>query len=839
MEAMPDSSLPTPNASPSTELTGGAGYTYEDTVVGYYLAVMLRAEAAAGIGGTVTRVAVQQRPAGMPLDDVVIDTSDTVGDRRLSLQVKRSLTVSAAPSNADFRQIIADCRATREDARFRVNRDSYGFAAQTVAVGPLRDFRRILELARSSASAHEFVIRFEGSGATSHDQRALREELRPLIADTDAAEWDFYRHFVAPDLSGLEPGGALIAMIGSNLDSTLTTGETSTGATLFSALCRMARVGAGAGKIWTRPVLLHELTPDFRLRGVPAFADDLEIIVRLTATAMADIVDQVGTYHVDRSTTVDKALALLADHRLVNITGLPGCGKSAVLRNTVERLAEAGNVLFLKSDLLVGTDWQGFAVAKGLSHRNPIDLLAEMGATAKNVLCIDGIDRIAPPQRAIVKDLMRAIIEEPALASWRVLVTSRNQGMEPFRVWVPPALYAAGGIGELSVDAFDDDEARRLAEQVPALQALLFGSEAVRSIARRPFFAAVLAGRGGEGTDAANAQSETDLIAYWWSGGGYDARGEAQVMRQRAMLDLAKVGARSLGKAVRAMSLAPETAARTAELVDDGIIRSPDENATYSFAHDIFFEWAYFRLLVGLGSDWTNALIEAGQPPLLGRVVGLLAQRAMLSGQPWNDGLVQLANSALRPQWRRVWTTGPAVSPQFAIGATRFTQAMEENDWARLRHFLVWFQAEHTIPNPLVLANTQLPMDGAARVRMADLAGWPGDLLTWARVIFWLTTLIERVPVRLLPLILELFKVWQNQLSATPNPVSSAIVAICSQWLKEIDALSYPDEFSYARGRWDALRGDGLKTLEEACVTRSSSPCDHTRLPARHLSTAP
>ena len=799
--------------SSSTELTGGAGFTYEDSVVGYFLAALLRAEPATSVAGVVIRIAVQQRSAGQPLDDVVVDTRDAGGERRLSLQVKRSLTISRAASNGDFRQIVADCLATRAEPTFRVGRDAYGFVAQTVAVSPLRSLRRVVELAKASTNAAEFVQRFENHGATSKNQRKLRIELRALVAETDESEWDFYRHFVVPDLAGLEPGGALTKMIGSSLDAVLAVSQAGLGAGLFAALCREARVGAGVGKVWTRAALLHDLTPSFRLRGIPAFADDLEAIGRSTATALAEISDKVGAYHVDRSATVEKALTLLKTHRLVNITGLPGCGKSAILRNSAERLA-TGPVLFLKSDLLIGSDWQSFAVAKGLAERNPVELLAEIGSTGNDILFIDGIDRIPPPRRAIVKDLMRALIDEPALERWRVLVTSRNQGMEPFRVWVPPSLYAHCGIGELSVDTFDDGEAGRLADQTPSLRPLLFGSDAVRSIARRPFFAAVLAGRDGHGAKGSSARSETHLISYWWGGGGYDAHGEALLMRQRALLDLANVGGRSLGKSVSAMSLKPETAACLADLIDDGIVRTSDDNATYSFTHDIFFEWAYLRLLVGLENDWISALFDVGQPPLLGRVVGLLSQRAIESGQTWNNGLVQLNNPNLRPQWRRAWITGPTASPQFASSADRFTAAMEAHDWALLRNFLVWFQAEQTIPNPLVLENTKLPFDGTTRVRLADQAGWPGDILTWARVILWLISLIDHLPIRLLPLVLELFKVWQNQFAATLNPISTAILRVVAQWLEETETLSYRDDRSLDRDRWNELHNEALKSFE-------------------------
>ena len=83
-------------AGTSSELTGGAGYTYEDAVVAYYLTALLREENAAGQTGCVTRVAVQQGAQGEPLDDVIIDTS--IGDavRRLACR-SNEVSPSALP----------------------------------------------------------------------------------------------------------------------------------------------------------------------------------------------------------------------------------------------------------------------------------------------------------------------------------------------------------------------------------------------------------------------------------------------------------------------------------------------------------------------------------------------------------------------------------------------------------------------------------------------------------------------------------------------------------------------------------------------------------------------
>ena len=58
----------------STELTGGAGFTYEDTVVADHLAALLREDRAAPLKGIVRTVAVQQDGHGHPMDDIIVSS---------------------------------------------------------------------------------------------------------------------------------------------------------------------------------------------------------------------------------------------------------------------------------------------------------------------------------------------------------------------------------------------------------------------------------------------------------------------------------------------------------------------------------------------------------------------------------------------------------------------------------------------------------------------------------------------------------------------------------------------------------------------------------------------
>ena len=116
----------------SPELAGGEGFTFEGDAAAFYLVALLAEAYAPGIDDrTVVRVSVQQRDFGEPLDDVIVDFEDASKDpARLSLQVKRSLTISSAKTNKDFREIIRDSWATLNKSDFRFNVDRYGHPVQ-------------------------------------------------------------------------------------------------------------------------------------------------------------------------------------------------------------------------------------------------------------------------------------------------------------------------------------------------------------------------------------------------------------------------------------------------------------------------------------------------------------------------------------------------------------------------------------------------------------------------------------------------------------------------------------------------------------------------------------
>ena len=821
----------------SPELTGGAGFTYEDAVTARYLAAMVAGTTAAALGARVVqRVAQQQSDFGEPLDDVIVDATSLADGTvmRLSLQVKRSLTISDAETNRDFREVIQRSWQTLQKSDFRERLDLVGAVTGSVAEGTSRAFATVCGWARASDTTAVFMKRLVGGKDASATHRALAETVRSVAQDTvvPLSDDQLYRllsHLVLIRFDFLHAGSTHDAEAVVSLQLALVPGQVVRAGDLWDLLRQFARDGAGRSAVHTRASLVRALA-GWRFTGAPAFAGDMQTLRDSTRHWLDQQSHDIGGTHLSRQVLRDHLGVQMAAHRLTLIKGLPGTGKTVLLRDLVQELAADGTTLFLAANRLSGRSWLEHARAMGLTTTSIEPLLVEVAATGHATLLIDGLDRIAPEQRAIVTDLLSQILTNPALSECRVVATSRDAGIEPLRNWVPPALLAGGGVGYVDVENLTDEEASSLADSLPALRPLLTGgNERVRTLVRRPFFAAVLA-RGFSRAAYASGfapQSEVDLVDAWWTRGGYDAHAPQALARQRALIELAQRSAPDLGRNVRIRELSTATQDVLLALEDDGLVQQVRTGHTAHFSHDIFFEWSFLHLLLDQGDDWIAALTAAGEPPALARVVELLSEATYPAPDQWPRVLRALEVAQVRPQWLRCWLVAPVFSPRFAEHTDVFATALAANGHQLLGKLFVWMQAEKTTPNPKVLSGVLGgDLDAAARIRIADSLGWPSDFAAWRRLLTWAIEQIDSIPDKHLGDLVTLFETWQVAVADFRNAVSQRIVAQCASWL-----LAIEDEHADRRFRYSGPANDAtprpraptqLETALRALVLRSA-----------------
>lgn len=807
----------------SPELAGGAGFTFEDAVAATYLAALLQEGHAQGIQDrTVCRVALQQRDFGEPLDDVIVDFRSSGGESaRLSLQVKRALTISRAKSNHDFRDVIRDSWSTLNKPDFRKGTDRFGAAVGEIASQKSRDLRFLCEIARSSPELAEFEERFKREGNANKALEEIRSDVSALIEGASGAAcsshstYQFLSHFVLVEFDFMHEGGVNEPLILNQIQTCLAPGYESETPSVWANLRQLARDEAGKSGIFDRRRLIRTLAPKFHLATAVSWRADIRKLKQLTEAWLTDIENDVGGVCVDRPALLKELEAARSKSRVVQIRGLPGSGKSALIRQSIEAELEKGPVLFLKSGRLEGTSWQSFAHANGLSGGPLIDFLCEIAATGSSTLYIDGIDRVEKPFQSLIRDVVSAVLTSPALDTWRVVVSLRDTGIEPLRNWMGSLLVPAG-LATVEVKSLSDDEAKQLVENKPHLSSLLFGPQAVREMVRRPFFAKVLEQNFGNFNSDTTFQprSEIDLIENWWNRGGFDADGQAAIDRQRAIIELGELRARFLDQEISIRRLSPPTLALLNQLLEDGIIQDVRRGHTIRFAHDIFFEWAFLRVLVDRGADWLEEIRSCGEPPTVARAVELLSQAEISQDKTWSSILKRIERSGMRSQWTRAWLLAPLSLPNFADVEATFAEVVSHENWHLLKKALVWFQAEKTTPNPNILG-ADLPQD--LRIRIADHLGWPSDFRACRRFIHFILTRESAIPKPLCPHILSVFEVWQNAFAGIRNHTSDKILECVAHWLIEIER-NLAREATESSSAWDVLGAD-IDSFRESLAT--------------------
>ncbi len=810
---------PLPAPAPP-ELAGGAGFTFEDSVAAYYLVSLLGELPVPGLPDFRSqRVAVQQAAQGEPLDDLIVNGVRQDGvEARLRLQVKRSLTIGYA-TDGDFRDIALRAWATLEKPNFREDIDRVGAATGSITESSRRALVEICEWARASESTATLVTRFNTEGVAGGERQRVFAALQTIFDDggeatiRDTKVFRLLRHFVLITFDFLHEGAKDPLVAVERLQSSLAADTSNRAPELWIRLLSIARTAAGQAAEFDRHSLVRQLRGSYPLRAIQSLANDLMVLRNEAGSSISSIRNEISGFEISRRSTHDSIERVLANHRFVRLIGLPGTGKSAVLRSFAQEKVGSGNAFFLKSDRLQGSSWTGYAASLGVSSSPLNALLFEIGLTGTSIVFIDGIDRIETQYQGIIIDVVNAILKSPELVEWKVVVTARDNGIEPLRQWLPAEVLTGDGVGTVEVEGFNDSEAATLAKSFPALKTMLFGDTRVREIARRPFFASVLS-RGARLQSAAAPKTEVELIEEWWRQGGYNANPQGVQKRQRALVHLAKMGAKTLGRRIRLDGVDLEA---LADLKIDDVLRDVRAGHSIQFSHDIFFEWSLLHFLIDQDERWIDAVRELGEPPALGRTVELLSQTTLPEGENWKQTLTRLETARLRSQFTRAWLLGPLSLPTFLDHSDTFKGAVLESPGNRLHHAATWFQAERTTANPHILGKSIVQDDLSPRdiLRFADSLAWPSDVLTWFRFCEWLLDNIADVPIDVIPDVVSVFEVWQNQFADVQNDLSTRIVSVVVAWLHDIEDRQHPEQFSFDQGLWDVLGSAGIKELEE------------------------
>ena len=365
-----------------------------------------------------------------------------------------------------------------------------------------------------------------------------------------------------------------------------------------------------------------------KVKATPSFADDVELLRRLTATNLARLKDHTllrfakAEVHLERDEDLSAMVAAAKRGHLL-VTGEPGCGKSGLIQPLAEALLREGiPVVLLLAEEIFGRDWKGAANLPALAHALD-DVLANWPDGSMGVLITDALDAVRDVE---TQKLLRRLLEDVQRgeSGWKVVASVREFDLKHGRE-LREAFAGDGVLGHCSADfvgvshfqvtALGENEIDELVARVADIQPFVVSARTnVRAggIHRSPFFlrlAAELLSDGVSPARLADWSSPAVLLRRFWqvrvqTDDGASYREVALQAICRRMVEL-----RSMTVSTQETALgAPERDAAL-ELRSRGILQSPAlkygsriGDDYIRFAHHLLHDYAIARSLIPAAS---------------------------------------------------------------------------------------------------------------------------------------------------------------------------------------------------------------------------------------------
>ena len=589
-----ESDAPTP-ANPFS--TGGGGSVFEFHVHASLVATLLvRGVLPCLPSSQVTVVHLQAGHLGLRVDDVMCEALDQQQcERRLIVQIKHQIRVSV--TDTEFKgAVIAAWLDFSAMTACRQALDAFALITGPISGAVARDFRTMLEWARSACNAGDFFRKMEIPNYASDTARAHLQTVREICGaanNTTVADGDLWRFLRSYNLLSFDfdvTGSQDLARVKTMLALAAQPRDAANGEALWNKIFHFVSLQNPRAADITRETLPDDLTaacgslaPQFDHGPVQRLLEHASGVLRRIRTTIANKIT-LPRYELRR-----RLAETIQEHQFVVITGLAGASKSAISRMTFEQFFPDAPLFAFQA-----TEFARAHLDQVLSELRLTVSLSEVSALfallRPKCLLIESVERLLETEP---REAFLMLLDEIATdASWRVVFTCRQYSLKQ----VQEAFFQPNGIFPVVVEVppFDDDELRIVGETVPTLGPLL-ADERTRRLLRNPYFLDKAALVNWSDTDRSQPLDEARLRETLW---------RQVIMREDVRRDGLPLKRERCFRAValhRAKTMRPFVPVEAGDegtvqaMLDDELLVRDTESGGIAPAHDVLEDWALVR----------------------------------------------------------------------------------------------------------------------------------------------------------------------------------------------------------------------------------------------------
>jgi hypothetical protein len=575
---------------------GGGGTNFEQSVqTAFLITLIIRGNVPCVASSELTEVAVQVTNKGYQTDDIFALAKSTNSEHRLLIQVKHNISFTA--DNQVFKEVIsAFWKDYSNTSLFDKTKDKLIVVKSGLTQDERNHLKSLFNWAVNHATETDFLSEVNRIKAKKERLEVFRAVLKEANNNTDLTDkeiWEFLKCVDVLEYDFLNEGSIdrnyflNLIKLSKNKKSTATEKEIWDSVFAYVATLNPNGGSATLESIKDKDFFQHfdnaQLSPYFK--AVEKLKSDSKEILRPIKTSIGKGENE---FKLPRTESREKILQAISGSQFTIVTGKPGVGKSAEIKEIIQTNFPNASVFVFRADQFNESTLANVFSSQGVNETIQ-DILSCISLIPEKIIFIDSLEKLleADPECAF-KQLLALLKEHPEI---KIIASSRKYAID--------LITLKFGIDKndtctIDILTLNEEELKLVSEKFPQLSSVLKNDKVKKLLQSPKYLDFSILAIGKTNDDYANV-SITEFKDKLWNSLVVDStntKNGLPIKREEAFKEIAV-------KRAKEMKLFTKPDKSDAEAIacleNDEIVFQENNNRKYSPTHDILEDWALVK----------------------------------------------------------------------------------------------------------------------------------------------------------------------------------------------------------------------------------------------------
>jgi hypothetical protein len=333
---------------------GGGGTNFEQSIqTAFITGLVITGSVPCLPSNEIIEVSFQNTSRGYETDDLLVTAKSGLGEHKLLMQIKHDL--SFTENSETFKEVLqAFWKDYNNTAIFDKTKDKLIVVKGGLTKDERNHFKSIFNWANSHATEADFineVNRIKGKKERLEIIRNILKEANGNVALTDKEIWEFTKCMDVLEYDLLQSGSVdqayflNLIKLSKNNASTLNEKEIWDG---LSAIA--ATFNKDGGNITTETIRQMDIYKNFSTENLIPHFNAIEKLKSDSSAIVNPLRDTIGDVHLKRPVITDNIVQSIASFPITIVTGKPGVGKSAQVKDLLQNELATSSVFVFRAD---------------------------------------------------------------------------------------------------------------------------------------------------------------------------------------------------------------------------------------------------------------------------------------------------------------------------------------------------------------------------------------------------------------------------------------------------------------------------------------------------------